>query len=148
MVRFNQIAWCRGIVAAILVLTALSTAQAVDKDAMAVAPPPSQFEPTAPRQTLLDPNLFKAHRYGANDSSRKVNVDKFQKESSGITLPTRIDLGGSTLRLDTDRSAINNGPRVGIDSTDLSTQNPGLPTKKDATLAPNYFGLTITTPTH
>ena len=129
-------------------LAALTPADAADKAEAAAAPPPSQFEPAAPGQSLLDPDLFKFQRSSANLNSSKFNADKFQKDSPRVTLPNRIDLGGSTLRLDTDRSAINNGPRVGIDSTDFSTQNLGLPTKKDTTLTPNYFGLTLTTPIH
>jgi hypothetical protein len=136
-----------GILAAIFVFGALPPNNAARGQPAASAPPP-QFEPASAAAPLLDPDLFKFPHSSSNYDSSKFKLDKYQKESPGVTLPNRIDLGASTLRLDTDRSAVNNGPRVGIEAVDPAQLNPGIPTRKDSPLTPNYFGLTFTAPTH
>jgi len=131
--------------AAIFMLAVWQPANATDKDEMAVAPPPSLFEPAAPGQALLDPKLFKFSRAAPTYDTGKMVIERFEKESPGVTLPTTIDLGKSMLRFDTSR---NPGTRVGIDEKDPALLNPGIPVRKDSPLTPSYFGLTLTAPIH
>ena len=131
--------------AAIFMLAVWQPAHATDKDDMAVAPPPSHFEPAASGQNLLDPKLFKFSRTAPTYDTGKMVIERFEKEAPGVTLPTTIDLGKSMLRFDTSR---NPGTRVGIDEKDPALLNPGIPVRKDSPLTPSYFGLTLTAPIH
>jgi hypothetical protein len=101
-----------------------------------------------PAAVTLDPDLFKLPPPAPSVDLGKFGADKFGTGGSEFTLPNRIDLGSSMLRFDTSRSAIDDGPRVGIDNADPSLLNPRIPTRKDSPLTPNYFGLTFTAPTH
>ena len=145
MARLIQILRSGGALAAIFAFAVLSLAKAANKDEAAVAPPPSHFEPAAPGQNLLDPNLFNFSRVAPNYDAGKFNTNKFQTESPGVKLPTTIDLGKSKLRFDTSRDP---GTRVGIDEKDPALLNPGIPVRKDSPLTPSYFGLTLTAPIH
>ncbi len=149
MVRLIQERHCGGMFAAIFMVALLAPANAADKNAaeeLAVAPPPSHFEPAAPGQLLLDPDLFKFSPAAPNAAPGKLDTGKFQTEAPGIQLPTTIDLGSAMLlRFDTSR---NPGIRVGIDEKDPALLNPGIPTRKESPLTPSYFGFTFITPTH
>ena len=103
---------------------------------------------SADAPAALTPDLFKLPPSTSSVDLGKFSTDKFGTEGAEFTLPNRIDLGSSMLRFDTSRSVIDNGPRVGIDNADPSLLNPGIPTRKDSPLTPNYFGLTFTSPTH
>ena len=131
----------RGTWAAIVVLGALAPAAIARAEQMAIAPPPPSFDFVAPGKHMLD---FEAAKRSNIHNSGKFDR-KHHKESSGIELPDRVDFGTSKLRLDADRSAVSSGPRVGVDSLHPSFLSRS--TRKDAP-ALNYFGLTLTTPTH
>jgi hypothetical protein len=100
-----------------------------------------------PAPVTLSPDLYKLPPPAPNVDPGTFSADKFGNESPGFTLPDRIDLGGSVLRFDTRRSAVDSVPRVGIDNADPALLNPGIPTRKESPLTPSYFGLTLTTPT-
>lgn len=77
----------------------------------------------------------------------KAIVPKDEK-GSGLELPNKFDLGNSQLRFDTNRKEIDPIPRIGIDAADPRVLNPNLPQEKTSPLKPDYFGFTISTPTH
>lgn len=147
MIQLTKNTW-RGVAAAIFMLSALPLARAADTDEVAVAPPPSHFEPAAPGADLLDPNLLKIPHAASVRDHGKFEARNAQTDKPDLTIPDTIDLGKSMLRFDASRSAINSGPRVGIDALDPSVLNPGIPARKDSPLTPSYFGLTLTTPIH
>ncbi len=132
----------RGTFAAFVVLAALAPAAIARADQMAIAPPPPSFDVVAPSKHMLD---FDAVKRSTIRNSGKFDNRKHQSEPSGVALPDRVDLGGSMLRFDADRSAVSRGPRVGVESHDPSFLSRS--TRKDEP-GLNYFGLTLTTPTH
>jgi hypothetical protein len=152
MIQFTKNAWFGGVGVAIFMLAAmlatLSPARAAEPDQVAVAPPPSHFEPAAPGADLLSPNLLKIPHAASVPDKGKFEARNAQKDQPDMKIPDTIDLGKSLLRFDASRSAISSGPRVGIDGLDPSVLNPGIPVRKDSPLTPSYFGLTLSTPIH
>jgi hypothetical protein len=110
----------------------------------ALAEEPANSAPTPP--ISLDPNMLKPPA-PATESPPTVKPLR-DGAGSKIDLPTKFDLGTSELRLDTSRKAVDSIPRVGIDAADPKVLNPNLPQEKDSPLKPDYFGITISTPTH
>jgi hypothetical protein len=122
---------------ALAALVALSGAFAIDAlhAQQAGTESASPFEPIeAPK---LSPDAFKPPQPAANVDA--ANFDKSNKETPGIKLPNRIDLGNYDLEF----KAGVGGPdtRKGLDSGETSN----LPAQKET--PPGYFGLKLTAPT-
>ena len=101
--------------------------------------------PSAPLS--LDPNST-----SLSPSALGYDVDNLETGRSGdrkpdLKIPDRIKLGDHTLRFDTSRKAIDTIPRVGPDAPGASVLNQHPPVDNDLP-TPDYFGLTLTTPTH
>ena len=136
-----------GILAAIFVFGALAPNGAA-RGQPAVAPPTPQFEPAPAILPLLDPKLFKFPPAAPNNELGKLDLDKFRKDPPDFALPNRIDFGSYMLHLDTGRKGVDSAPRASIDSGETSNLNSVLPTPKQSSIIPNYFGLKLTTPMH
>jgi hypothetical protein len=91
----------------------------------------------------LDPYLLKPPAPGFETP---VTPEPENDKGAKLELPTQFDLGTSQLRFDAKRD--DPIPRIGIDAVDPTVLNPGLPQAKDSPLKPNYFGFTLSTPTH
>jgi len=136
-----------GILAALFIFVALPPMSAARGQQTAGAPP-TKFEPVASAPPLLDPDLFKLPQLAPNYDLDKLDLSRFRKEAPEFALPDRIDLGSYMLHLDTSRKGIDSAPRAGIDSGETSNLNSVLPTPKQSSIIPNYFGLKLTTPMH
>jgi len=113
--------------------------------AAALAQQPAVAAPSVP--LTLDSNLLKPPAPGVGldkPPAAKPEDDK----SSPLALPDHIDLGTSQLRFDTSRKTVDSIPRLGIDAADPKVLNPGLPHGNASPLKPDYFGFTLSTPTH
>lgn len=130
----------RTVIASVLVLASVAAYAGPTVRTQSAASSPAGSIPLGPDAFKLPavPD-YEAGGFRAQESNR---------DKAGAGLPDRVDLGKSVLRFDTNRSALNSGPKVGIDDADQTVLNPGIPTHKDSPLQPNYFGLTLTTPTH
>jgi hypothetical protein len=111
----------------------------------ALAQQPAEAASLAP--LTLDPNLLKPPAPGSDFD--KLSTARPQDDTSAkLELPDHINLGTSQLRFDTRREAVDSTPRVGIDAADPTVLNPRLPQEKASPLKPDYFGFTLSTPTH
>ncbi len=70
------------------------------------------------------------------------------EKDSGLELPAEIDLGAAQLRFDTNRKETDPIPRVGVDAVDPKLLNHNVPRENPSELEPDYFGFTLSTPTH
>jgi hypothetical protein len=95
----------------------------------------------APAVTL-DPKQFIVP--DVSDEARKFMSKQPGGNSPAFSMP-QIDLGDSQLSLETDRDAIDGGPRVGIEKFDPTVLNPNLPQQKESPLQP-YVGFKLSTP--
>lgn len=93
----------------------------------------------------LDPNAssLPASALGGDTGELNSSDDK-----PDFAIPDRIKLGNQTLRFDTSRKAVDSIPHVGLDSPDSPVLNKGTAADNESSLKPDYFGLTLTTPTH
>jgi hypothetical protein len=90
----------------------------------------------------IDPRQFIVP--DVSDDARKFMSKKPGENSPAFSTP-QIDLGASQLSLETDRDAIDSGPRVGIEKIDPTVLNPNLPQQKESPLQP-YVGFKLSTP--
>jgi hypothetical protein len=96
-------------------------------------------------QLTLDPDLLNLPAPAAPKTSAAGAEDDADAK---LKLPTQFDLGTSQLRLDTDRKAADSIPRVGVEATEPNVIIPGARADDASPLKPNYFGFTLSTPTH
>jgi hypothetical protein len=113
--------------------------------AAALAQQPAEAAPSAP--LTLDPNLLKLPAPGS-DFDKPSTARPQDDTSAKLDLPDHIDLGTSQLRFDTSRKTVDSVPLVGIDAADPKVLNPRLPHENASPLKPDYFGFTLSTPTH
>jgi len=104
---------------------------------------PAAVAPKAP--LLLDAKSTELPPSALGEDGKR---NEFGDDNSDHKISDGIKLGNQTLRLDTNRKAIDAAPRVGLDATDPYVLNRDAAAADDASLKPNYFGLTITVPTH
>jgi hypothetical protein len=105
--------------------------------------------PTAPPASLsLDPNSSALPPAALGEDAGQVKFGEPDDKEPDLKFPDRIKLGDHTLQFDTSRKSIDTIPRVGVDATDPHVLNQATPPDSDLLLKPNYFGLTLTVPTH
>lgn len=98
--------------------------------------------PDAAPHLIFDPKQFVVPQ-ASGDTNRFT--PKISGEDKPAFAMPKIDLGTSQLHLDTDRKAIDTGPRVGIEPADPAALNPNLGQRKEPPLDP-YVGFTLSTP--
>jgi hypothetical protein len=79
---------------------------------------------------------------------RSDGIKPQPEKDSGLKSPAKIELGAAQLRLDTNRKDVDQIPRVGIDAADQRQLNRNITPEKPSELKPDYFGFTLSTPTH
>jgi hypothetical protein len=130
-----------GMVAALFGILAWPPNNAARGQQAASAPPAA----TAP---LLHPDLFKLPYAAPNYELDKRNLGRLGDDTPGFALPDSIDLGKYMLRLDTSHNVVDFVPRAQNDAPDLSDIIVPAHGGKKHKRMQNYFGLTLTAPTH
>jgi len=124
-------------------LCAAAHAQAMPENPAA---PASQFNYDAFKVPYSTPTYDVAPPPG-KFSDRKPDFRKTDPDGAGsqIALPNKMDLGKYQLELNVKRNDANSRPQ--IDSGETANINSTMPQQKQSPV-PNYFGLTLTAPTH
>ncbi len=124
-------------VAATLAAHALLGGAALAGDT-ATKPAPAGASP----QVTFDPKQFVLPN--VSDDASTFTPKGLADDEPAFSMP-QIDLGTSQLSVETNRNAINNGPRVGIEKIDPTVLNPNLPQHKESPLQP-FVGFKLSTP--
>lgn len=101
-----------------------------------------------PAPLSLDPNASSLPASALGGDAGQLNSGESSEDKPDLKIPDRIKLGNQTLRFDTSRKVVDSIPRVGVEATDPAVFNKGTAADDDLPLKPDYFGLTLTVPTH
>ena len=139
MRSIRRLGRCAAVLAAGFAIAGLPAAGAAMAETAKQSAAKTQRPPEA-KSTELPPSAL-GEDVNRNDLGESADTAD-HKLSDGFKL------GDQTVRFDTNRKAVESAPRVGLDATDPYVLNRNAAAADDASLKPNYFGLTITLPTH
>ena len=104
-------------------------------------PPPAQFEPLVP--PTIDPDALKAP--APAEEIARPKAEQTEDTQPKLKAPS-VKLGDYDLQFKAGQTSDVN-PRTGFDSGETSNISKIRPGKSES-VAPNYFGLKLTAPTH
>ena len=103
--------------------------------------------PFAPVETpSYDSEAAKTPKTAVPDSAGAAKLKKPDQAASGAKLPNQVELGKYQLKFNAGHTS-DVVPRTGLDSGETSNLSKVVPGQKTESVAPDYFGLKLSTPT-
>jgi hypothetical protein len=134
-------------IAAIVGLLALSAAWPSGASLAQQNAGTSSAKAATPTPDAIDPDWFKLPATPGKFNYTPA-LNQPAEPNSKIALPNNIKIGKSELQFDAGRRPVNADAFKGIDNSGSTVLNTQLDQQKGSQIKPNYFGFTLSVPTH